>query len=118
MTRGFAVAAAWLATVQPGIGAADIAMATPAQATFNPAAAGLPGASFTAEALTGSGVSRISNGAAQADGSFTWNETGYRWRSPQRRDRGATGARPGLAHGPPGAVRCSPGAAASSVWTG
>jgi hypothetical protein len=47
------------------------------QATFDPGAAGLTGATFSADALTGGEVSRISNGPMQPNGSFTWTGAGY-----------------------------------------
>jgi hypothetical protein len=47
------------------------------QAAFDPTAAGLTGTAFSADQLTGSEASRISNGPTQPDGSFNWNEIGY-----------------------------------------
>ncbi len=56
---------------------AHAALAGQVQVTFDPGAAGLTGSAFSADALTGGEVSRISNGPMQPDGSFTWNEAAY-----------------------------------------
>src|SRR4051812_1949136 len=53
------------------------AQAGQVQATFDPTTAGLAGTAFSADALTGGEVSRISNGPFYADGSFDWQEIGY-----------------------------------------
>nr|WP_294529853.1 hypothetical protein [uncultured Rhodopila sp.] len=47
------------------------------QAVFDPSAAGLAGSTFSADALTGGEVSKITNGPTQQDGSFSWQEIGY-----------------------------------------
>jgi hypothetical protein len=47
------------------------------QVSFDPSAAGLVGSAFSADALTGGEVSRISNGPVQPDNSFTWHEHGF-----------------------------------------
>lgn len=56
-------------------------LAAPAHAavnfTFVPAAAGLPGSTFTADTLTGTEVSVIANSIPGLDGSFTWHEHGF-----------------------------------------
>jgi PEP-CTERM motif len=56
-------------------------LAVPAHASmifsFDPTGAGLTGGSFTADALTGTEVSVITNSPLNPDGSFTWTELGY-----------------------------------------
>ena len=44
---------------------------------FDPGAAGLAGAAFSADALTGTEVSVVSNGPPAGDGSFSWHERGF-----------------------------------------
>lgn len=58
-------------------GLTQASLAGQVQATFDPSAAGLTGSTFSADALTGGEVSRISNGPMQPDGSFNWTEVGY-----------------------------------------
>jgi len=55
----------------------QIAHAGQVRVTFDPTAAGVAGPAFSADALTGGEVSRISNDPPQPDSSFTWHETGY-----------------------------------------
>jgi PEP-CTERM motif len=71
LTRG------WLGGVLLAVAWVQMAHAGPAVVTFDPSAAGLSGAAYLADALTGQEASRISNGPMAPDGSFNWNETGY-----------------------------------------
>lgn len=59
------------------MGLSTAALAGPVAVTVNPFSAGLTGAAFTADSLTGGEVSRIDNGAPQPDGSFIWQEHGF-----------------------------------------
>lgn len=59
---------------------AGLALSSQAQAlqlSFDPAAAGLAGAAFLADSLTGSEVSVVSNGGPDASGGNAWREVGY-----------------------------------------
>ena len=53
------------------------AMAGQVQIHFDPAAAGLNGSAFNADALTGGEVSVITNGQPDQNGGFAWHEHGF-----------------------------------------